>query len=229
MVGCPLQNREKVIFRYLDSIENLDYPKEEIHLAFLVNCSTDRTLTILEDFKFLNEDKYNQISIREYNELDYVDNLHNRGDFSNFATLRNRWLNMRQPNDTHIFSVDSDVLLPSHALRQLLVNDKDVCSTLVDVGREHYNTFNWDNKMKLYKRCVPPMRNLNQIDVTCAVLLAKKEVFDAGVKWGASKQGEDIYFCEKAKENGFEIWNDGSIECIHLKWDKESGLWPYSF
>lgn len=226
MVCCPIQNREKILFRYLDSIYNLDYPKDQIGLVFLENNSTDRTLALLDDFKFLNEQEYDRIDIIKVN-TDFVDGLFNRGNFNAFATLRNELVDWLDPGDTHMFSIDSDVLVPSHTLKQLLGNDKDICSILVDNGKGFYNVLNWNDEKRLYVWCHPVKRELNQIDVTGAAWLIKRDVFNSGVRWGPSKQGEDVFFCEKAKANGFEIWNDGRCEADHLKWDGE--LWDYEF
>ena len=49
--GCPCQNNEKTMPSYLESLRSLDYPKEKIHLGFLVNNSTDDTYYILKTFQ----------------------------------------------------------------------------------------------------------------------------------------------------------------------------------
>ena len=52
-------------------------------------------------------------------------------------------------------------------------------------------------------------------------LLVKREVFEKiPYPWFSfEKGGEDLYFCEKASKNGFEIWADMSILLGHLRLD----------
>jgi glycosyltransferase involved in cell wall biosynthesis len=51
-------------------------------------------------------------------------------------------------------------------------------------------------------------------------MLIKREVLETvGSPWfkchDGSAGGEDFYFCEKAKEAGFEVWGDFSVQCNH--------------
>ncbi|GAI93114.1 unnamed protein product, partial [marine sediment metagenome] len=50
-------------------------------------------------------------------------------------------------------------------------------------------------------------------------LLVKREVFEKlPYPWFSfEKGGEDLYFCDKARENGFEIWADMSVLLGHLR------------
>ena len=220
MIGCPVQNREQVIDRYLDAILKLDYPKKDIHLNFLLNNSTDNTIYRLMDFFFdhMELDDYGIVEVNVYDDVDYTDSIYQR-DYGAFAKIRNKWLEFLDPEDTHFFSIDSDVLPPAQSLNQLLNHDKDIISILVKNGPSAYNVCNYDGRTGYYKSVYPLKRKLMQVDLTGACYLVKREVVDAGVRWGDAIQSEDVYFSEQAREQGFELWSDGTMEAQHLKWE----------
>ncbi len=218
LVGCPCQNREEVMEDYLDSIYHLNYPKDQIRLAFLVNNSTDETEDIIWDFFDKHGGEYAFAALSTEVNTDYVDSIYHR-DFKEFAKIRNMWVSgFLAPSDTHVFSVDSDVLIPPHTLRHLLYNDKDICSVLVENAPSFYNIANYDERAKCYKSCYGFPRSLFTVDVTGAAMLIKREVFDSGIWWWGSRQGEDISFCEGARMKRFNVYCDASIEAKHLKW-----------
>jgi GT2 family glycosyltransferase len=220
MLGCPIQNREMVIDRYLDSILKLDYPKRDIHLNFLVNNSTDNTFNILAEFFDKYQEQYGDIHIVIDDNIagGYVDQL-NKRDYSKFAIIRNEWLSFLNPQDTHIFSIDSDCLVPADSLNRLLARDKDMVSILVENAPTFYNVLDYNPKTGYYKAVYPKPEGLVKTDLTAAVFLAKRELIDSGVKWGNAHQGEDVAFCEKAREQGFELYCDATMEAKHLKWE----------
>ena len=148
-IGCPVQSaRDWILPFYLHHIENLQYPKKKLHPTFLINSPKDEgrtnTTNILNQWKENNKDKYKQIDIWEA-ETNYSDSRVHGRFFSFFAEIRNKWLTMRTPEDTHTFSIDSDILLPPTTLRQLLDWDKDIVSTLIyngpipETGQPAYN------------------------------------------------------------------------------------------
>jgi hypothetical protein len=55
-----------------------------------------------------------------------------------------------------------------------------------------------------------------RVDVTGANYLFKREVYDAGVRYGFHSQGEDVYWCERAQEAGFELYCDATLRPQHI-------------
>jgi hypothetical protein len=248
-IGCPIQNkRDWILPYYLHHLEQLHYPKKKLHPTFLYNHPHDETdtntLRILREWKANNKDKYANIDIWEA-ETNYTDGRVHGRFFSFFAEIRNQWLTMRTPDDTHTFSVDSDILLPPHTLKQLLAWDKPVISTLIyngpipESGQPAYNfmaktSFKHSNGDHIYIHMSPgvleasstwtyqeetntyKLTDLPEIAMTGACFLIQKEVLEAGTQFGYHVQGEDIVFCEQAINNGYKIYTDFTIIPQHI-------------
>ena len=249
-LGCPIQSkRDWIIPYYLKHLTNLQYPKKKLHITFLYNHPTDEednqnALRILTDWQDEFSDKYADINIWEA-ETNYHDGRVHGRFFSFFADIRNLWLTMRNKEDTRTFSVDSDILLPPHTLKQLLSWDKDIVSALIyngpipESGQPAYNfmaktNFTHSNGDKIYIHMSPGVLEANsewtyqpenntykltmipEVPMTGACFLIKKEVLDAGVQFGYHVQGEDIIFCEDALSKGFKIYSDFTIIPPHV-------------
>jgi len=123
---------------------------------------------------------------------------------------------------THILNVDDDMVFPPDTLEKLLSYDKDIVGVLY-TGR----TKPWlpqifkkvDGKFKHW--LFPPGNDVFQADaVGFGLTLIKRQVFEQLSKpwfqFYLGDKGEDLYFCEKAKDAGFEIWVDGTSEYGHM-------------
>lgn len=222
MVGCPI-SKNRVLPTYLEHIYNLDYPKNNIHLAFLVNNSTDDTYDILDVFKGEHINEYREIDIWDVEGLKpgYLrGDRHKLRDYRAFAKIRNVWLSMLSDTDSYLFSVDSDILLPSNSLKRLLSHGKKLISLLI-CNQPHIEQYNilrermFQNKYtSMYGNDFP--RKLIEVDATGAAILIHREVIDEGVRYEFHKQGEDLGFCRNARDNGFKIYCDASQEAQHI-------------
>lgn len=163
MIGCPLSTgRSYVLNDYLNHIHELEYPKGNIHIAFLFNYphskgevavphttinqqptsnredEVKKIRNILRNFKNKTKKEYRKISIHEY-EGNYEDR-HIQGRralgrwMDYFAAIRNKWIQMRTPTDDYLFSVDSDILVPRDSLKRLLEHNVDIISLLLANG-----------------------------------------------------------------------------------------------
>lgn len=142
MIGSPvLQDRAWVIEKYLCALIELDYPKESIHLAFLVNGEKqDNTLAIIQQYQDIFDDEYGCITVRTVkgNETDG----RVKRNFQHFANIRNQWIDLRRDEDEYVFSVDSDIIVRPETLNKLKSYDLDIVSALIDNtwnNVEHYN------------------------------------------------------------------------------------------
>ncbi len=128
-----------------------------------------------------------------------------------------------------LFMMDTDQIYPLDCLTKLLTRQKDICGVRVHrryppfdpilIRREKGNG-------KYYRVSDEEMfsGDLVEVDATgTGALLFNMEIFDKiDEPWFkviteiSSRTGEDIYFCEKAKEAGFRIFVDTSIEVDHL-------------
>lgn len=143
---------------------------------------------------------------------------------------------------THLLFIDSDTVPPKDALTDLLDHEVDIVSGITPIL--HYDTEK--GKFSTMDNCfthqdrdektgevvqthvVKRLTGLQKIwrcGTSC--LLIKREVFekleqpyfvfefnDDGTE---TKRSEDLYFCDKAHEAGFEIYADTSVICQHVK------------
>jgi GT2 family glycosyltransferase len=142
---------------------------------------------------------------------------------------------------THLLFIDSDTIPPADVLEKLLAHDKDIISGLTPIlhyDREkmawgtmdncftHQDVDEKDGKVRTH--AVKRNSGLHKIwrcGTSC--LLIKREVFEKLAKpyfkfefdedIVKPVRSEDLYFCDKAHEAGFEIWCDSSVICNHSK------------
>lgn len=152
----------------------------------------------------------------------------------NTAESRNWIAAQAIKNDcTHIWFSDDDMAYPPDALKRLLAHGKDIVGAAYSVRQvpkayviEYAESVRSDEELdkqtELFK--------CNALGG--GMLLIKTEVFEKvpqphfGYKWtpeGAVKMSNDWFFCEKARQAGFEIWCDPLLtqEVKHI------GEWLY--
>lgn len=141
---------------------------------------------------------------------------------------------------THLFFIDSDTIPPRDALERLLSHDKDIVSGLTPILRldpkeglvTHDNCFTHkdiDPNGNVEKTHIA-IRNTGLKEIFrcgAACLLIKRGVFETLSKpyftfiYNADgtehTRSEDINFCDKAIEHGFEIYADTDVVCQHSK------------
>lgn len=130
------------------------------------------------------------------------------------------------PRPTHILFLDADVVPRKNTLRVLMQHDKDIITGVVPIFQQY--EFRWNVcREDVYKPLRPDELPNNPFKVgLCGfgVVLVKMEVFEK-MEWpywrseyqpGLRTVGEDIYFCQKARHTGFDIWCDPKVKCNHL-------------
>lgn len=135
-----------------------------------------------------------------------------------------------KPKPTHILFVDYDVLPRSTTLKKLVEHDKDiVCGTYPAIQK---GRFKWcisrdrksDNFGLMDINDLPS--NMFKAEVgSNGMMLVKMSVFDK-IKWpywkteynqDGSKLGADIYFYDKVREAGIDVWVDPKLTCGHFR------------
>ncbi len=116
LLGMPLQNNSSTLRQVLESILNLDYPKNRIRLLFVNGGSRDGSKELLEQFENCNHESFGEVRIVN-------------GDFASLPKSRNYCIKALQKGE-YLFFLDSDVLLTRDALRLLfgMTNQFDICS-----------------------------------------------------------------------------------------------------
>ena len=224
-----MRNREKELSEfYLQCIKNIDYDKEKISVVFIVNDSTDDSLSIIEDFKKENYGIFHDIKIVERN-VDYKTDgkiingnfikrydRRGRGIYKLLADLRNMLLEIfLESGCDRLFSVDSDIEFDSNVLKNLLAYDKDIISATIDNGGVHNIMFADSDRGYRHLRVGDKIpKDPFECDLTGAIYLINRNVIGGGVRYGDHDLGEDIPFCESAKSLGFKIWGS-NIKAMH--------------
>jgi len=123
---------------------------------------------------------------------------------------------------THLLFIDSDMLFPPDTLEKLLAHDKDI------VGVE-YNKRQFPlETVTAYFPDEEPQKELFKVGVAgTGVMLIKLSIFEdpkMDKNWfsfgrnaeGQNVIGEDGWFCNTAREAGYDIWVDPKIRILHL-------------
>ncbi len=149
---------------------------------------------------------------------------------SGFPTLgRDRIVSYAQyriPAPTHILFVDSDVLPRSNTLEKLLKLDKDIVTGVYPITTKGgmFWSVTKDDEFKMNIEDLPS----NPFKIKyCGfgIVLVKYEVFEK-LEWpywknefapGQITKGEDVYFCDKAREAGYDIWCEPKVKCQHIR------------
>jgi hypothetical protein len=232
MIASPVRNRAWILPEFLAALDGIDYPPERLRYYFLLNDSVDCSGDILRAWAAGRPNAaveqvdrgvagWNRYTLPHY-------------DYGNLAWLRNRILDrFLASGASHLFTVDSDVLVPPHALRALLAADKDVIAGVIanlpglTVEQSPVHNFLF-RAGDLYRHQATVPDGPFEVDLTGAVILIRRAVPAAGVRYEARPWGEDVGFCEQAKAHGFRLWCHGGVRCRHRMDDpaQPKPSWP---
>lgn len=148
----------------------------------------------------------------------------------NVAQIRNLIAEWAKHYD-YLFSVDSDIVLPSDSLKKMLNSNKDIISGLYiqRIPNTHTLEIYMDNENGGMNNIPYELIKNNGISeiAGCGMgcCLIKSEVFKNmeyphfeyhSALYHENTISEDIDFCMKARKCGFRIWADPSIICDHI-------------
>jgi GT2 family glycosyltransferase len=218
-IGGVVRNRAWILPDYLHALEQIDYPNKSY--LFLENDSTDETYSILTSWA---EGK----DCRVENLITETEGWA-RGDYSvnqyeNLANVRNKFVEMFLKTDAQfILSVDSDIIVQPNIIQRLIqVSDENtiVGAAISNIPGVPLNGSSPGNFMVKKEGMIihPPVYNLSgmmDVDVIGAVYLIPRKVLEDGVSYGPHPQGEDIPFCERAKDKGYRLKVLLDLVCDH--------------
>ncbi len=224
LVGCPITSYKKdAMPHYLKGLKGLTYKNKEI---VLVDNSPDE-----EMFKGLLKEKW--LKVEKSAHLPVIRDM--------IVRDRNRLREIALEEDfDYFFSLEQDVVPPRDVIERLLANGKDVSSAVyfsykevqmvTPKGRIRRHdlapiAYTWSDPVakhsELQRRItfseVFPSR-LQQIH-TCGVgcVLISRNVLEK-VRFRYEKNApsfDDMFFCMDCQGQGFEIWLDSRIVCMH--------------
>lgn len=246
LVGCPIRNREFIAERYLQGIYNLNFPKKQIVLYFLLNDSTDSTEQILKRFQQLHKHEYKNIILEKIRTKspEYKRAIAKPFNFAekywqdvylNIANLRNKVIDkVLEIGANYWLSVDSDIILnDAETLNILLSEAKSVISAIINndqirnpnlpIQEAACNILNFDEHGKVKHVTGWEMNSTFKVQITGAICLYKAEIFkNPNIRFGYSRMGEDIYLAQKILEVGIETWTTSKVlpeHCMGLMQD----------
>lgn len=130
-------------------------------------------------------------------------------------------VNYMFPKPTHILFIDSDVVPRKNTLRTLLKHNKDIVTGVYPMCQN--GALMWSVNRGDGFVTELPTDPFKIESCGFGIVLVKTSVFES-IEWpywetqykpGHRVMGEDIYFCHKARQAGFDIWCDPKVKCDH--------------
>lgn len=131
---------------------------------------------------------------------------------------------------THLMFIDSDMKFPPEAIQKLINQDKDIIGGLYYRKQPpHFPLIHEkDGNRIVIPRSFNKKEPFKVFGTGTGFMLIKTKVFKKleppWFYFGNFKGkaiGEDIYFCKKAQEKGFEVWCDPTLGLQHM------GIYPF--
>jgi GT2 family glycosyltransferase len=236
LLAAPVRDRGWILPAYLERVDELDIPEGvQLDAYFLVNGDeADSSVDMLKRFAEVVDGRMGVV-VERYLAAPPAPpsrETHNRMNiFSYLAGLRNTTVDRTLTNGyDYLFSVDSDILMPAWTLRRLLGAGRDVVAATL-INDEFWNLPNSHRAYNMLRRTDYPGPNgrkayrhvanmpedgLIEVDVTGACFLIRRQVLEAGCRFGDHPAGEDVPFCEAVQAAGFRLWGDAGLRVDHM-------------
>lgn len=128
-----------------------------------------------------------------------------------------------EKNCTHVLFLDDDMRIPMHTLMMFLAHKKDIIAA--NCARKELpprsTAKGWDDMCVWTKKSSTGLEKVKSVGT--AVMLINTDVLKKmDQPWFCEDPvreiGEDVYFCNKAREIGFDIWidHDLSKDVVHM-------------
>jgi len=139
-----------------------------------------------------------------------------------------------QSESDYLLFIDSDTVFSEEVLDQLLAHDKDIVGAIQHCKSYPYkpSVYNLNERNRFTGIFDVPDKLFKCDGIGFGIVLIKRKVFDAFTDDVIKKigypfnfyereddkieEGEDLGFCRRVKELGFEIWCDPNIDIGHM-------------
>ena len=213
LVGCPVSDyHEYCTDEFIESIKTLSYPNYDVLLVD--NSKDDRFYNSIKDKVPIVKGKY-------------FPSIHNRLVY-NRNMLRQKALD---EDYDYFLNIDQDVVPPRDMIEKMLNHNKNIVTGV------YFNPWERNGEKRILatiwicarndpKKLVPIKQdlvagdNLIKID-SCGsgcLMIHRRVLEKIKFRYDLS-EGEgvdDVFFCQDAKKEGFEIYADTSIKCKHM-------------
>lgn len=122
----------------------------------------------------------------------------------------------------YLFFIDSDMCFASEVLDRLIERNKDIIGANYhkrNLNKEPIIKFRENNQF-IIKPIPEDIFECASLGTGCMLIRVdalkkmQKPLFDFNYK--GEEMGEDVYFCLKAKDTGYEIWCDNTMDIGHI-------------
>lgn len=127
-----------------------------------------------------------------------------------------------------LFFIDSDMVLPPDALTKLLAHDKDIVSGIAFKRFPPFDPCFYEKvsvtdrgiKLEHFKKWQKGLIEADACGMACCLI--KRKVFEKMIEnnmppfFPIPTTGEDIAFCLRAKQCGYQIYVDTTVSCGHI-------------
>jgi FkbM family methyltransferase len=126
----------------------------------------------------------------------------------------------------YLFFIDADIVVPTDALSKLLAHNVDIASGLYIQRTPETTTIeliNLDGSRVVPNQLTGNLQEIGACGMGCC-LIRREVLVDVGYPQFVYKsaldhkntQPEDFYFCNQARQKGYRVWADTSINCSHI-------------
>jgi glycosyltransferase involved in cell wall biosynthesis len=225
VTGCIVRNRAWILPEYLAALAAVDFDEKEY--IFLENDSTDDTLRLIDAFmrQKIAENRRLWLGLNyRLNPPGHRRHEYGVNGYERMAGLRNLFLYMFLCTDAdYLLSIDSDIIVPPDIVSKLLPLAHDygiAAAAIANIPGENPDGRTPGNFMietaagMIHPPQYPVAGNM-EVAVTGAVYLIPRWVVEAGTRYGAHPQGEDVPFCIMARQKGCRLVVSFDVHCEH--------------
>ncbi len=229
LIGAPLSNEEANLPDYLNCISNLNYPKNNITLAWFINNSNDSTLSILQEFIRKNYELYSHIYLA-FDPIKLENKFTSKRNFAyrfgmtgdkpgtcEIMAMGKNWLKTCISDENHVLYIEGDIFISPDCIVELLKEGKDIVGALCRTGISAFNFMDRDGDGWTRTPGWYPEGTV-QVDYICGPVLYKSEIFKKLPFTQTRGVGEDAEAMNWCAKNGIERWLCSRVKLQHDRW-----------
>lgn len=239
LIASIVSNQAKWLRRFLNAIDQLDYPREQITYAFLTGNNEDETFAILNEFELTHQ---GDISWDNFHNKDRVwlkgvdMDMGGVSWFLKLSMLRNLLIFEALEDEDYVLMTDSDIVdMPRDLIQRLMNVGADIVAPMVFIEdfREFGDAYFYDQLAFIkdgisFDYLFPYIPGYDflpakpvYVDSVGTCYLVSAQVFRSGVKYVSDEDtSEQIGFCQRVKRYGFKIAVNPDVRVLHVNFEQ---------
>lgn len=228
VVGCPIYKRAWIFPYWAHCFEIQSIPLSEIGFVFETSPDDSKTIDYLKRWRSAHPE-IPLFEIVQRPDLPHFEHEKNSrqwtmSKYHNMVNLRNSLLErVREISPDYYFSLDSDILIKNPSTIELLTSHiddgADAVNTLMfmtPVGTQFPSVMTWKSEdERAFREESYPLGKFFQSDIIMAAKMMSKEVYK-NVNYQFHVQGEDLGWCQDAKDKGYKLFCASYIYTPHI-------------